>query len=224
VSLVKIRVKSGKYLTKLPFNSFLSLSNLAEAVAEDLGSFLRIILFDSHHKGESNDLILQFRGHLFKRRKDVLRMGDDPALRTNGLLAGLAVGVDLQDGMLFTARNPSHLHFALQRVMKWNQLVRGGHLQLVMRSHTVWAKILSAVNTVSSGIFFTSLTLHLVGILNSAAEGLGERINEHSTSKRFHSPIRHLAHTTPQWCRGYNMVNDNGYREEETKRETRVSE
>ena len=96
----------------------------------------------------------------------------DGALRADGFLAGLAVGVDLQDSMFLAPRDPFHFHFPFQGIVERNQLVRSKHLHLAMNREAIIIKILPAIDAMHRGCFFliTPLTLHLIDILSGARE------------------------------------------------------
>jgi len=93
------------------------------------------------------------------------RMLFNHALRTDSLLAGLALGVDLLKGMFLASRDPFHFPFPLQGIVERN-------LHLSMGKDAGSPEILPAIDAMHRGcfVFIASLALHLVDILYGARD------------------------------------------------------
>ena len=77
----------------------------------------------------------------------------------DSLLAGLAVGVDVQGSMFLAARDSFDLHFPLQGVMERNELMVGSGSQVLVVSDAIRTKILPTINAMSGSIFLPSQRL-----------------------------------------------------------------
>jgi len=83
------------------------------------------------------------------------------AQRTDGIVAGLAVGVDLGADVFLAARNPLDWGISGQSLFKKDLLVRSGGLALFVGNETRWSNMLITVHAVDGGILILAeIALH----------------------------------------------------------------
>jgi len=149
--------------------------------------------------GVAGDLVLEGAGDLAQGAESVAGVFFNRTHRTDSVVAGRAVGVDFHSDVLLAAGNSLHLHLSLQRIVKWNQLVRGRHFEVAVDSKTGGSHILATINTVHSSILLTaSLALDLVRILHRAGEGSRKQVDEYAGRQILNPIVRDLAHLAPE--------------------------
>jgi len=191
-------VESGNKDGDLPLSCGGVLLDLVEGAIQGGNGLPRLLLSLGVGDGVAGNLVLEWAGNLAQGTEGVARVLLAQAERANGVVAGLAIGVDFGANVGLAAGNPLHLYFPLKHIVNRDQLVRGGHFPLAVCMKTGGSHISATLGAVHRRILLltASLTFHLVHVLHRRGKGSREGVDEHTSSEGLHSLVGGHAHLT----------------------------
>lgn len=120
-------VDGGKEGSNLLLSGSAVLLDLGDGAVHGGDGLLGCLLLLSHVDGVVDDLVLKGIGHFIQGNEVVLGMLVHHALGTNRLVAGLAVGIDLESDVLLAAGNALGGGGSSKGVIKGDLLVIGSN-------------------------------------------------------------------------------------------------